>query len=470
MNKSWYYTPILALVACGSAPPAPTPIDSPAPPVAAAQPAPSTAPTPFESRVPYEIARSLADEVGPRLTGSAGDRRATAWALATMKRIGLENVHAEPVTAPAWERGEEKAQVVGAAAHQLVVTALGWSPATPAAGIEAEIVELDSLAALKALAPGAVRGKIVFFNHPIQKQRDGSGYGDGVGLRFAGPNAAAELGASAVLVRSVGTDHDRVAHTGATAKDAKIPAAALAVPDAELLHRLGSVRVRLTLTPKIRADVQTANVVGDRIGTQRKDEIVLLGAHLDSWDLASGAVDDAAGCGIVLGAADLLIHGARPARTVRIVLFAAEESSGAGGRAYATVHTAEVARHVLAIEADAGSGAPYAFAFRGDAEHRRAFFSVAPQLAALDVVAEDKPAYGGSDIGPLLQLGVPVADIRQDMTRYFDVHHTANDTVMELDAPALAKNAAAFATLARFAADAPADLGRVPDELRERRH
>ena len=461
---------LLALVACGSpaqpvvtaVPPASAPVDAG---VAAAPPPPTT-------RVAYEMARSLSDDVGPRPPGSPGDRLAVTWALDAMKRAGLERVHAEPVTAPGWQRGEERAAITSPAAHQLAVTALGWSPATPAAGLDGDVVEVDSIEALKALPPERVRGKIVFYNHPIPRQRDGRGYGEGVGLRSAGPGVAAGLGAIAALVRSVGTDHDRFPHTG-SAKDPKIPAAAVSIPDAELLHRLAatgkSVRVHLLLGPKPLGNVQTANVVGDVVGATKPNEIVLLGAHLDSWDLASGAVDDAAGCGIVLAAADAIRKGTRPARTVRVVLFAAEENSGAGGKAYAEAHAAEVDKHVLALEADTGSGAAWAFRFVGDAAHRTVFLGAAPLLAPYGVVPETEPAFGGSDIAPLRALGVPVADLRQDMTRYFDVHHTANDTVLELDAEALGQVSASAAILARFAADGP-ELGRVPAELRERSH
>lgn len=428
---------------------------------------------PPTTRTAYDLARSLSDDVGPRAPGSPGDRLAVTWAQAAMQRVGLTRVHAEPVTAPGWQRGEERAEILSPTAHQLAVTALGWSPATPAKGLDGDVVEVASIEALQALPPEQVRGKIVFYNRPIVRQRDGKGYGDGVGLRTAGPAAAAALGALASLVRSVGTDHDRLPHTG-YAHEPKIPAAAVSIPDAELLHRLvakgGPVRVHLHLTPRPIRNVQTANVVGDLVGAQKPDEIVLLGAHLDSWDLASGAVDDAAGCGIVLAAAAAIAKGTRPARTLRVVLFAAEENSGAGGKAYAAAHAAEVERHVLAFEADTGSGAAWAFRFAGDAAHRRAFLAAAPRVAAYGIVAEEESAWGGSDIGPLRALGVPVIDVRQDMTRYFDVHHTANDTVLELDAEALGQVSGVVAELARFATDSPEDFGRIPADQRERRH
>jgi len=357
--------------------------------------------------------------------------------------------------------------------QKLAVTALGWSPPTRPGGIEADVVEVDSLEALKARGESAVKGKIVFFNRPIPRKRDGSGYGEGVGLRFAGPLVAAELGAVGVLVRSVGTDHDRFAHTGATSSKVTLPAAAVSIPDADLLHRAASsgkpVRVHLVLTPKKGGDVKTANVVGDVVGASKPQEIVLLGAHLDSWDLGTGAVDDAAGCGIVLGTADAIARGARPARTVRVVLFAAEESSGAGSEAYAKAHAAEVERHVLALEADTGTGAAWAVRFTGEAEHARTFFQVEPLVRPFGVVIESEPAFGGSDIGPLRALGVPIADVRQDMTRYFDVHHTANDTVAELDPRALAQVTSVFAAVTRFAADAPGGFGRIPEAMRKGR-
>ncbi len=465
MKVAFFVAVLAHLVACGGAEP------RRATPARAFVTDAGTPPPPATSRLAYELARSLADEVGPRPSGSPGDPRAVAWAERAMQRVGLERVRTEPVVAPAWQRGEERAEILSPAAHQLAVTALGWSPATSAGGLDGEVVEVDSIDTLKALPPAQVRGKIVFYNRPIPRQRDGKGYGEGVQLRSAGPAAAGALGAIAALVRSVGTDHDRAPHTGVT-RDATIPAAAVAIADAELLHRLGAsgkpVHVHLLLTPHPLGNVRTSNVVGDLVGASKPSEIVLLGAHLDSWDLASGAVDDGAGCGIVLAAADAIGRGQRPARTVRVVLYAAEENSGAGGRAYAAAHAAEVGAHVLAFEADTGSGAAWAFRFAGDASHRRSFLAAAPRVAAYGVVAETENAWGGSDIGPLRALGVPVMDVRQDMTRYFDVHHTANDTVMELDAAALGQVSGVVAELVRFAADAPSDFGRIPVEARAR--
>ena len=419
-----------ALVAC-TAPPASAPAPQAAPPRA------------------YELARSLADEVGPRSVGSPGDAAAVAWALRTMQRLGFARVHAEPVTAPGWQRGVERADVVG---QPLAVTALGWSPA---GDVEAEVLEVDSIAALQALEPSRVAGKIVFYNHPIERRRDGMGYGEGVATRFAGPPAAAALGAVAVLVRSVGTGGGDAPHTGATARDVPLPSAALGITDAEKLHAMPGARVHLVLGPRLLGDVQTANVVGDVLGSSKPNEIVLLGAHLDSWDLARGAVDDGAGCGIVL-AAGAGLH--QPRRTVRVVLFAAEENSGAGGKAYAAAHGSEP--HVLAYEADTGSGAPWALRVTTDPAHGPAFLAVAERVG---LPAETEPAFGGSDIAPLRALGVPVFDVRQDLTRYFDVHHTKNDVVAELDAAALARTVAVVTTVAQFAADAVGDQGRVPE-------
>ncbi|HEX3345340.1 MAG TPA: M20/M25/M40 family metallo-hydrolase, partial [Polyangiaceae bacterium] len=333
------------------------------------------------------IVRSLCDEVGPRPAGSPGDRAAVSWAARTMHDLGLSNVRAESVRVTHWERGEGRADVVSPVAQSLVVTALGGSVGTPAAGVTAEVVEAASVEELVKLGRDAVRGKMVFLDPVMRRTRDGAGYGEAVRSRFVGAREAAKLGAVALLLRSVGTDHDRLPHTGAKAKDDhEIPAAAISVPDAEMLHRLlvekKSVRVHLVLGAHAMPDAESANVVGEVLGREKPAEIVLLGAHLDSWDLGTGAVDDGAGVAIVLEAARLLQALPRkPRRTVRVVLFANEEHGLQGAREYARVHAAEAGAHVVAFEADLGADEVYAVRWLGDPAARERFVDLARLLA-----------------------------------------------------------------------------------------
>lgn len=427
------------------------------------------------SRHAFAFVQSLCDSVGPRLAGSPADKQAVAWALRAMKDAGLENVHAEPVKVTHWERGTARAEIVGPSARPFVVAALGGSVATPPGGVTAEVIEAAGLAELGKLDPAAVKGKIVFLDPVMRRARDGSGYGEAVPNRAGGARLAQSLGAVALLLRSIGTDHDRVAHTGAKRKDDhEIPAAAISVPDAEMLHRVliaeKGTRVHLELTPRTLPDADSANVVGDVRGREKPGEIVLVGAHLDSWDPGVGAIDDGAGVGIALETGRLLAARARhPRRTVRIVLFANEEHGLEGAKGYATAHAAEVPSHVAATEADFGADAVYAVQWRGDPAARDRFVALSQALAPLGVARDDGEGGAGADVTPLLELGVPVIELKQDGSRYFDLHHTANDTLDKIDPPTLARAAAAFATAAWTLAETQGDLGRVPEAQRKSR-
>ncbi len=318
----------------------------------------------------YEYVRSLTVEVGPRLAGSPGDRAGVAWGVRTLKDLGFKNVRAEKVTVPHWERGAESGEIVspsslmGQLAQPVAVAALGGSVGTPEGGIEAEVIEVPSVEALDRLDPAKARGKIVFINRRMLRTQDGSGYGAAVGGRGRGPSAAAKLGAAALLIRSVGTDNNRTPHTGSLRYQEgvpRIPSAALSNPDADLLaaHLATGkpVTFRLKLGGRYLPDAESANVIGEIPGREKPEEIVLLACHLDSWDLGTGAVDDAAGCGIVMEAARRIGElKTRPRRTIRVVLYANEEFGLSGARAYAEAHAAELPQHVLAGESDFGSG------------------------------------------------------------------------------------------------------------------
>jgi hypothetical protein len=417
---------------------------------------------------------SLTTEVGPRLAGSAGDKLAVRWALHAMQERGLTNVHAEPVKVHTWQRGVETASIVAPVKQPLSVTALGWSGSTPAKGIEGDIVRFDSLDALKSADAKAVAGKIVFLDVKIERATKGKGYGDGAPARAAGPGVARTKGALAFVLRSLATDDSRFPHTGfSDQSDAKtaLPAAAISVPDADLLDRVlaahGSARLALNLGTRWLPLADSANVVGEVAGVGNPGEVVLLGAHLDSWDLGQGAIDDGAGCGIVLEAARAIGALAnRPPRTVRVVLFAAEENSGDGQKEYARVHASEVDRIVVALEADTGGDRAIRTKYLGAPEGRARFLALGPAMAPLAVAISDEAARGGSDISPLRALGVPIVDVDQDHSRYFDTHHSANDTFERIDPAAIQQAAAAFATAAWTFADMRGDFGRVPTELR----
>lgn len=410
--------------------------------------------------------------MGPRLAGSAGDAAAVAWAERTMRVLGFANVHAEPVTVPVWRRGVETAEMIEP--HQtLAVTALGWSGATPKEGIVADVMEVESLDALRALPKDAAKGKIIFANAVMPRTDDGRGYGMTVPLRTEGPKAAMNAGAAAFVVRSLSTSADRFPHAGsASLRDVAKPiaAAALAASDADLLHRTlargRAVKMKLVLTPERAKDAQSANVVGEIVGASKKDDVVLLGAHLDSWDLGRGAIDDGAGCAIVLQAAHLLAQ-AHPSRTIRVVLFAAEENSAAGAQAYLAAHAVDLPHVVLAMEADSGTDRARFVRYLGDPAKVDAFHEIARALAPLGIARNDDDARAGTDVSPLVSAGVPTIEVRQDATRYFDTHHTANDTAERLDADGLAQVSGAFAEIAFRVAGLEGDLGRVPESKRK---
>jgi hypothetical protein len=416
----------------------------------------------------YAHVESLTDAAGPRLAGSEGDRLAVAWGVRYLTELGFANVHAEPVTVRAWVRGEERVEMLAPVPQRLVAAALGGSVGTPEGGIDAEVVRVASLDALAAAPAEQVNGRIVFVDQRMERAHDGSGYGTAVVVRITAASAAAARGAVAVLIRSVGTDSTRFAHTGMMryAEGApQIPAAALANPDADMLARTlatgQTVRVHLALGCHDGGEAQSANVIGEVVGDTHPEEIVLLGAHLDSWDLGRGAIDDGAGVGIVVEAArQILTSETRPHRTVRVVLFANEENGSAGAMGYAAAHEAELARHVLAMEADFGDGRAYAMRSPGRGE---AWDRIARLLAPLEVAWDEGEPHGGADVGPMHERGgVPLADIAQDGTRYFDIHHTANDVMTEIDRASLDHAMRAVLTVA-YAASLDVDgLARSP--------
>jgi carboxypeptidase Q len=423
----------------------------------------------------HDLLRSLTTEAGPRFAGTLGDRAGVAWAERTMQELGFDEVEAEPVTVPRWVRGEAAAAIVAPYPQRLLVTALGGSIGTPAEGITADVVEVPSLVGLDALPDDAVRGRIVFLDQRMERLQSGMGYVLVVPNRLYGAAKAAAKGAVAVVIRSVGTGTHRFPHTGMMQYEEgvpRIPAAALAIPDADLLERQlaagGPVTLHLFLSARQLAETTSANVVGTLRGRERPEEIVLLGAHLDSWDLGTGAMDDGIGCVSVLEAARLIAElPHRPRRSIRVVLFANEEFGASGAAAYADRHQAELASHVVAAESDFGLGPIWRFATGFGPGTGATADRIAALLAPLGVTHYPDPAYGGTDLAPLRAAGVPVADLTGDGTYYFDYHHTADDTLDKVDPEPLSQNAAAYAVFAWWAAESDVDFGRFvppPDE------
>jgi carboxypeptidase Q len=411
--------------------------------------------------VGYQVVKSLTTEVGPRLAGTEAEAAARAWAVKTLKDLKFTRVKIEPFTFPGWRRGPASAHIVSPTKQELVVTALGGSIATPARGITAPVAFVTSYDELLKAEPGAFKGKIVYVNDRMVRARDGSGYGPAVRKRSKGAIEAARRGALAIVIRSAGTSDDRVAHTGKMnyeAKVRKIPAAALSAPDADQIERLnalgGPVVLRLKLEARDVPAAPSGNVVGDIVGREKPEEIVLLGAHLDSWDLGTGAVDDGAGVAIAIAAA-LRAAGPdlAPKRTIRVVLFGAEEFGGDGGPAYVKAHEGEVKKHVAAMEADFGAGRVWQYRTKVPESDLAFFDSIGHAVAPLGIERGGNDRAGGTDIEPLAKLGVPIVGLVQDGTHYFDLHHTANDTLDKIDPAALEQNIEAYARAAAMIAN-----------------
>jgi hypothetical protein len=413
----------------------------------------------------FNFVEALTTEIGQRLAGTEAHGRAVAWAEARLKAAGFENVHSEPFTFPAWIRGAESAEIVGPVPQHLAVTALGGSVATDANGVEAEISLFRTYDGLLAAAPGSLNGKIAVVTQRMVRTQDGSGYGAANPIRRRGPSEAARRGAVAYLLRSLGTDNHRLPHTGALNYEdgaPRIPAAALAIPDADQLERLaaqGPVRIRLLLTPTVRESAPSWNVVGEIKGGERADEIVLIGGHLDSWDLGTGATDDGAGVAIVFGAARLIAGlPQRPRRTIRVVLFGAEEMNFSGA-AYAQAHQGETGKIAVAGEADFGARNVYSVQLPAGAAASDFGQTLDRIIAPLGANLDRRPALGGGDdIRELQKAGVPVVSLRQDGLDYFDTHHTADDTLDKIDPKQLNQAVAVWSAFTYLAAASDVDF------------
>jgi hypothetical protein len=404
----------------------------------------------------WDITEGLTTEVGPRLAGTEAEARARAWAVRRLTAMGFGNVRVETFPLPVWTRGAESAEVLAPFPQKLAVTALGNSASTGPQGVTGEIVAFESVDALRAAPDASVQGKIVFVDHRMARTQDGSSYGPGGTPRRVGPTLASQKGALAIVVRSAGTDHHRNPHAGVQnfAEGASpIPAGALSIPDSEQLVRMlkrgQPVRLRLTLISQSRQG-ESGNVIAEVPGRDPTLAPVLVAGHLDSWDLGTGAIDDASGVAIAAAAAKRIMDAGQPLRTIRIVWFGSEETGLWGGQDYRRKYGKQP--HWAMLESDFGADRIWRVTSRLGPERRAEARLIGAALAPLGIVTGSFEDADGSDIGPMLEDGQPGVGLSQDGTRYFDYHHTPDDTLDKVDPAQLRQNVAAWtATLAVLA-------------------
>jgi carboxypeptidase Q len=414
--------------------------------------------------------RHLTDNIGPRISGSPQAQNAVEYVAAEMRALGAE-VQLEKTTVPHWVRGVETCELLGwpgqtpGTTQKIVLTALGGSGATPAEGLQAEVVVVNSFDELREMPAGAVKGKILLFNEHFDKRlaaqgEGGSAYGEAVVYRGDGPALGKSLGAAAVLVRSVGGADYRLPHTGAThagPENPQVPSAAVTAEDADLLADLthqGSVRMRLTLTPQTLPPVESYNVIADWKGSEHPEQVVIVSGHLDSWDLGTGAIDDGAGIVVSMQAIHLLHQlGIRPKRTVRFIAWMDEEQGAEGAQTYAAEHAGDLQNHIAALEADLGAGHPIGVFFVGKPELEDWVRPVAHVLESIGAGTVKSAREVGADVEHINQKGVPGFSPNQDSRFYFNYHHTAADTFDKVDPHELGENAAVMTVLAYALAD-----------------
>jgi len=425
----------------------------------------------------YRQVAHLADNIGPRLSGSTQAEKAVDYVASELKAIGCD-VQLEKVMVPHWVRGEETATLVQwpgqveNTTHKIVLTALGASVATSSEGMTAEVVAVKNFDELKAMSRDKIAGKIVLFNYPFDKRiaaegRGGEAYGEAVVYRSDGPSAAARQGAVACLIRSVGGADYRIPHTGQTkyADDApKIPAGAVTAEDADLivdLARPGPVRMKLLLTPQTLPNMESANVIGDIKGSEHPEQVVIVSGHLDSWDLATGAIDDGAGVAVSMEAANLIqkLH-LKPKRTIRVIAWMNEENGLAGSKQYAKDHEKDWANHFAAMETDGGAGHPIGLNIKAKPEVKAMLKPIGAILQESGAGMLSLAEHAGADIEPMEKANVPSFAPIQDSRFYFDYHHTAADTLDKIVPKELAENSAVVAVFAYAMANSEQPLPR----------
>jgi Zn-dependent M28 family amino/carboxypeptidase len=421
----------------------------------------------------YRQVAHLTENIGPRLSGSPQAQQAVEYVAGELRRLGLE-VTLEKVMVPHWVRGEERAELTifpGQAprtTQKIVLTALGNSPATPPDGLTAEVVVVNNFDELPALGREKVAGKIVLFNKIFDARMAAEGraldaYGQAYEYRSKGAQAAVALGAVASLIRSLGDSDNRITHTGYSIA-AGIPAAAVTSEDAQLIADLaqqGRVVMHLVLTPQTLADVESYNVIGDLKGSEHLEQIVIVSGHLDSWDLGTGAIDDAAGVAVAMQVANLCKQlGLHPKRTLRVIAWMDEENGTTGGAAYAADHKSDAANHIAAIESDLGAGHPLGMGGNFNSGALAALQPLTQILEPIGATILQNNGDSGSDIETLAALGVPVFGLIQDNRTYFHYHHSPADTLDKVNPHELSENAALMAVYAYAIADSSKPLPR----------
>ena len=430
------------------------------------------------SDLAYDIVASLTTDIGPRLAGSDDEARARGWGARLGEELGFDRVLIEEFSMPFWERGNSQVTLTSPYELPLYATALGGS-GTSDGPVDAEVVYFRSVFELSKAPEESLRGKIAFVDgDPMVKSQTGAGYGPANQRRRVGWQHAERAGAEALVVRSVGSSAHRFPHTGMMSARAEagqqggdpevswaqIPVMAISNPDADQLRRLHekgeALKLALESGAGFRGAVQSGNVVLDLVGREKPEEIVLIGGHLDSWDLGTGAIDDGAGVAITTAAAALIAQlPERPRRTIRVVMFGAEEVGLLGARAYAEQHIDEVDNHVLATESDFGAGSIWQLVSNVNPEANPVIDAIGRMLSQLDIVRGGSDvAGGGPDIIPLVPLGVPTVRLNQNGMDYFDLHHTPDDTLDKINPQELAQNVAAYAALVWLAAELDVDF------------
>ncbi|WP_371194118.1 M28 family peptidase [Glaciecola sp. SC05] len=424
--------------------------------------------TALKSELGFDIVESLTTEIGPRLAGSEAEKRALEWGVELGKELGFDKVSIEEFTMPFWDRGHLHLLMNTPYKQELHATALGGA-ATSEKEIEASVVYFRDIHALAAAKDGSLKGKVAFVDgDKMVKSQTGAGYGQANQRRRIGYHHAERAGAEALIVRSVGSSSHRFAHTGMMSKNgdnwATIPVVAISNPDADQfrrLHNLGeSLSVSLSSESKWKGDVSSGNVILDLIGSEKPEEIVLIGAHIDSWDNGTGAVDDGAGIGITVAAATLISRlPKRPKRTIRVVMFGAEEVGLLGGFAYAEKHADNLHNHVVATESDFGAQTIWQLVSNVNEEATVLIDEIAKILSPIGIVrgGSDVPG-GGPDIIPMQQKGVPTIRLNQNGRDYFDLHHTPDDTLDKINPDELAQNVAAYAATIYLIADSDVNM------------
>ncbi|MBA4007584.1 MAG: peptidase M28 family protein [Erythrobacter sp.] len=405
-----------------------------------------------DDRYAYAFVEGLTTEVGPRQAGTEAEARARAWAVEWLKKNGFTNVAIEPFMMDTWVPGDiARARVTAPFAQDLVVLPLGDSAATPVGGIEAEVVFFRTVDDLRAVPDGSLKGKIAYISHAMSRTQDGSQYGFAGPARWVGAGIAASKGAVATVIKSVGTDNHRNPHTGGTSFPdgvAPIPAGALSLPDAANLERMFAraqgrpVTMRLEMNPRQIGQTESGNVVGEIVGRNPSLPPVLLACHLDSWWNAPGAFDDAAGCGIIIAAARHVASGGRPLRTIRVLLAGAEEVGLFGSTAYSKAHIGEPI--AVGLESDFGADRIWRFDSNFRESNPALHKKLAAAVARFGVSSGTDVAGGGADLNIVRDQKGALIDLQQDGTRYFDLHHTPDDTLDKIDPAQLRQNVAVW--------------------------